>query len=165
MPPATFPDEVAEQRQAHEGDCKIGVPGRGSTDAGQPFFLTRDFFLARRVIDFFFAVATTFFAFRVTAFADRVSALLTVGPLRMDVVFFLAAILVPPFDVAIDESFLREAPESRGSTLNVQPGQPQALPLLWTTSSCNGCLRHVIHERAKMGRLQKQMLAIFFFNR
>jgi hypothetical protein len=98
MPRATLPDEIASRRHA--------------------YFMVSDFFamvfLPRGAIaDFFLDVPATFFAWEVTALAAAFTVLPTVGPFIMEGVFFLAALLVPPLEVAINESFLTEAPAAR----------------------------------------------------
>src|SRR6266404_2271070 len=77
------------------------------------YFLASDFFAILFLGDFFLDVPATFFARVVTALAADVSARLTVVPFLMEGVFFLAALLVPPLEVAINESFLTEVPDGR----------------------------------------------------
>src|ERR1700732_1102828 len=110
MPRATLPDEIAARRHA--------------------YFMVSDFFamvfLVPRgaIADFFLDVPATFFAREVTALAAAVTVLPTVGPFFMEGVFFLAALLVLPLEVAINESFLTEAPAARKWLAQVSTGAP-----------------------------------------
>src|SRR5258708_39134051 len=66
------------------------------------YFLASDFFAMLFLGDFFLDVPATFFARVVTAVAADVSARLTVVAFLIEGVFFFAALLIPPLDVAIN---------------------------------------------------------------
>ena len=95
---------VRGQRSTKRVRARRSAPG---------YFLASDFFAMLFLGDFFLDVPATFFARVVTALAADVSARLTVVPFLMEGVFFLAALLMPPLEVAINESFLTEVPDGR----------------------------------------------------